>query len=142
MACLGVCRIKGGRREIIALSLSDKGRKRHVCAAAQSEPENKPSKRGGLQVEARQKIPEPRHNGSATEANGWSESGKWGSPGPRAVLQRGLWNWTDSGSRLSSSMCWPSDLGQVDPPLSASASSSVKWGFAWGLSGGRSSGPD
>lgn len=119
MACLGVCRIKGGRREIIALSLSDKGRKRHVCAAAQSEPENKPSKQGGLQVEARQKIPEPRHNVSATEANGWSGSRKQGSPRLRAVLQRGLWNWTDSG---------PSDLGQVGPPLSASASSSESGG--------------
>lgn len=98
-----------------------------------SEPENKPSKQGGLQVEARQKIPEPRHSVSATEANGWSESRKQGSPGLRAVLQRGLWNWTDSG---------PSDLGHVDPPLPASASSSVKWGLAWGLSGGWPSGTD
>ena len=55
------------------MSQSDKGRKRLVCAAAQGEPENKPCLRGGRLAESRQKVPEPRRSGSATEANTLSQ---------------------------------------------------------------------
>lgn len=34
---------------------------------AQGEPVNKPSRLGGLRIEAGQKVPEPRNNGNATE---------------------------------------------------------------------------
>lgn len=111
------------------MSLSDKGRKRHVCAAAQCEPENEAQPTRWMQVDARQKIPEPRHSGSTTGAKGRGKGGKLGggvSPRPSSVLQRGLWNQTDLGSRLCSAVCWPSDLRRVKTHLSASASSSVR----------------
>lgn len=60
------------------MSLSDKGRKRHVCAAAQCEPENEAQPTRWMQVDARQKIPEPRHSGSTTGAKGRGKGGKLG----------------------------------------------------------------
>lgn len=42
------------------------------------------------QVEARQKVPEPRNNGSATEAKAGIEAGSGGSPGSGNATQRDL----------------------------------------------------
>lgn len=70
------------------MSLSDKGRKRHVCAACgPASLRRKPSRLDGLQVEARQKVPEPRNNGSATEAEAAIKAGSVGGRGVSRLME-------------------------------------------------------
>lgn len=81
MACLCVQGIKGGKREkqTHCLRATKAGRGTFVLQTSVSL-RTKPSRRDGLQVEARQKVPEPRNNGSATEAEAERKAGSRGSP--------------------------------------------------------------
>lgn len=76
---------------------------------AQGEPENKPSRLGGLHIEAGQKVPELRNNGSATETKARIKMGSGGSPG--------LWNLTDLVSLSASPCAGPVTLDRLTHPF-------------------------
>lgn len=145
MACLGgVCGIEVGRGETIALSLRTKAGRSTSVPQPSASLRTKPADEVGCKQRPGRKFQKPGTVAVPQRPRAGVKVGREGVlQGQRcSVPQRGLWNWTDLGSSLSSPVCWPGDLGQVKSPLSASVSSSVKWGFFWDLSGGGSSGTE
>lgn len=95
---------KEGKRENKLIVSARQRQEEARRAAAPCERREKPGRLGGLQAEAGQKIPEPRDNGSATEAEAGTKVGSEGPHRPQDALPRGFWSPTDSGSSLGSTV--------------------------------------